>query len=860
MRLNFRQGIVSHQAGGFLNLNAGDVDLLAGNRAVTLTVADRGTNYTFSDDNTITGAWPGPFAPATDYWLYWDFDLLTFARTFGQTLIEPIHQLTAPPSPAIGQMWFDTANIEHFEWNGFAWVKIFRVLAGRYNSGSFFSESQNAPLFTGTQIGNTNSARSGRIFYTEFGDTLRRDDATFFTTEDQFFTNQTTVAAIRLEANVSRAQCTEAAIAAYQIVAYDSEDHIRTAQYNDTGVTVVAVLTEDLTLNEVGAVLTQGTVTNPTWDWSALAVGTHMYIDNGELTNVDPHVTDSITYPVAQVPVAKVLGRDTVIFEQGLGGVGPVGPPGDIENLPPATVSTIGAAALSVPSTTPTFPVVVGDNDPRLVGGPFAPLGHVHAGTDISYIPTGGLVATNAQDAITELETEKLAIAGGTMTGDLFLNGTPTTNLQAVTKNYVDSLVFGLTWLAPISFANLIDDSLNAPPGSPGVSDVYIVGPAGTGLWTGLDNKVVQWDGATWLDKGLISSYAAGTRFGASMESAAATGGTFVGKEDFIFELTVPASGTFDSGTAPVAQTAVLVNNADSLHAFHSYVYSGTAWIEIGGAQPIQVDGTTIIQVGNIISTKTFADGGLVDATTYRGADLDTVYSALGHTHPGSSITLTAPFVGTDFGTTAIVNDDRLTSGTVDLAVQELFNKKANKEPSYADNGDLPSAASVAGMIAEVLPGGATPGLFVSRGGSWVQISVNDATTQDHDHTLPYDVTFAVFGPAAGTSDTTVGHYVATRSMTFDQNTANLFGYAKTAPAADVTFDVVKNGNTGSPVGTVTFLTASNTPDSASVNTVDFSLVAGDRLELISPTVTESTIADVSISIIGCSTIGACPV
>ena len=94
MRLNFRQGIVSHQPGGFLNQPTinGDVDLLANNRAVTLTVADRATNYTFSDDNTVTGAWSGTFAPATDYWLYWDFDLLTFARTFGSTTIEPVHQ------------------------------------------------------------------------------------------------------------------------------------------------------------------------------------------------------------------------------------------------------------------------------------------------------------------------------------------------------------------------------------------------------------------------------------------------------------------------------------------------------------------------------------------------------------------------------------------------------------------------------------------------------------------------------------------------------------------------------------------------------------------------------------------------
>ncbi len=40
MRINFRQGIVSHQAGGFLSINpSGNVDLLASNRPTTVTIA-----------------------------------------------------------------------------------------------------------------------------------------------------------------------------------------------------------------------------------------------------------------------------------------------------------------------------------------------------------------------------------------------------------------------------------------------------------------------------------------------------------------------------------------------------------------------------------------------------------------------------------------------------------------------------------------------------------------------------------------------------------------------------------------------------------------------------------------------------
>lgn len=855
MRLNFRQGIVSHQAGGFLLL-AGDVNLLADNVSVTVTIADRDSNYTHAEDTTVVGAWSGPFAPVTDYWLYWDFDTLNFTRTFGVTTLEPLEQPTIPPVIAIGQMWFDTTNNEMFVKTAAGFTKVFRVIAARLNSGVFFSHSQDAPLFTGTQIGNTNSVRSGRILFTEFGNTIRRDDGTFFTTEDEFFTNQSQVAAIRLEANVARAKCTEAALAAFSVVKYSGDGLIATAQYNDTGNTVIAMLTEDLIDGEVGAVLIQGTLIDPSADYSALGVGTFLYVDNGGLTATDPHVTDSITNPTAQVPVARVLSRDTIIFEQGLGGVGPRGPIGVFTDVPPAGLSFVGGVTLSSPSPTPLAPVVVETNDPRLAGGPFASLAHVHAGTDISFIPSGNLVATNAQDAITELEAEKLPIAGGTMTGTLVLNSNPTAAFEAATKTYVDSRVFGLTWVGPVSFANLISDTVNDPPAA-AISDVYIVGPSPTGVWVGLEGHVVQWNGLTWNDLDLLSSYAAGTRFGISMESGTAAGGTFAGKEDFIFELLAPGVPTWDAGTAPVHQTAVLVNNSTSLHAFHTYVYDGVtnfAWIEIGGAQPITVDGTTIIQVGNIISTKDFSDGGTVDATTYRGQDLDTVYTPIGHSHVGSSITLTNPYVGTDWGTPAISGDDELVSATVDLAVRELFDKKANKQPIYTTIGNFPVAANVQGMIAEATDTGT---LYISRGGSWVEIAVNDGSSQNHTHTIPYDIAFFISGTVATTADIVIGQISITRVMTIATGATNAYGRALVAPDITATFFIHKNGV---QVGTVIF----DPSVSGGLEPVfnfpsSISLVAGDYLQFIAPTVEENIIQDVSITIIACSNIGTCP-
>ncbi len=41
-------------------------------------------------------------------------------------------------------------------------------------------------------------------------------------------------------------------------------------------------------------------------------------------------------------------------------------------------------------------------------------------------------------------------------------------------------------------------DILNAPPVSPTTGDVYLVGTAGTGAWSGHNNEITTWDGAAW--------------------------------------------------------------------------------------------------------------------------------------------------------------------------------------------------------------------------------------------------------------------------------------------------------------------------------------------------------------------------
>ncbi len=51
----------------------------------------------------------------------------------------------------------------------------------------------------------------------------------------------------------------------------------------------------------------------------------------------------------------------------------------------------------------------------------------------------------------------------------------------------------GATWVDPVK-----DKDLTAPPGSPATDDRYIVAAGGTGLWSGHDTEIAEWDGAAW--------------------------------------------------------------------------------------------------------------------------------------------------------------------------------------------------------------------------------------------------------------------------------------------------------------------------------------------------------------------------
>lgn len=103
---------------------------------------------------------------------------------------------------------------------------------------------------------------------------------------------------------------------------------------------------------------------------------------------------------------------------------------------------------------------------PRFNQGPASARGieSFSTATGTPFTPAGNIEATNVQDAIEELDAEKVAKAGDTMSGFLTLNAAPTSDLHAATKLYVDASVGSVTHPESVLAVATISD---APPVSP---------------------------------------------------------------------------------------------------------------------------------------------------------------------------------------------------------------------------------------------------------------------------------------------------------------------------------------------------------------------------------------------------------
>jgi hypothetical protein len=314
MLLTFRQGIVNAPA-NFLQPAGASISLnIAAPSRVEVAFADENTNYLLVERTTVPSAWAGPFTPGTDYWLYWDINTRTGARTFGHTTRLPIVSTTAPLLPQGDQHWFDTTSNKMRVWNSItaSWQTRLRVFAAFLQNGAVLtSMSVNTPAFTGSQVASLQSSPAfiGTIVFDANGDPVKKGNNKFFTTEDETVTGLTSSARVKLETIIVEARALTP-IPAYGFVRFTNyhevsfvlnQDFINPGPY---GMVIASAVSGD-----VVSVVQQGVVTNPDWDWEALGVlvNTPLYIDAvGVLTP---------TVPPNAVIVGYVIDTNTILLQ-----------------------------------------------------------------------------------------------------------------------------------------------------------------------------------------------------------------------------------------------------------------------------------------------------------------------------------------------------------------------------------------------------------------------------------------------------------------------------------------------------------------------------------------------------------------
>jgi len=385
MLVTFSQGIVSHQTDllgtqQFLLQTGGNVTLSISPDPTILAFAHRDTHYLFTESITVANAWIGPFVSGTDYYLYWDINLSTGIRTFGNTLFEPVTASVAPINPPIDLHWYNTTTRIMQYWNGSSWVEVLRVFATKYESATnFISMSINSPAFIGTQVGIVGNFQIGSLIFDPDGNPLKRNKRRFFTSEDLFTTGLPSSSRVRIESFVVDGLAS-IPMAAYTAVSFTDFNVISPLNPVTHRTSVFGLIESEIVGGELVKVTVDGVVNNIAWDWDF--VNQQIFTDGtGQLVTV----AGGYTPLPEQVPVALAIDKTTILLRPARL---TLDAPAMGMTVDPATVSSIGTVLISVPATDALLPIAVEDNDPRLLSSfQHDPTAHTHVKAEILDFP-----------------------------------------------------------------------------------------------------------------------------------------------------------------------------------------------------------------------------------------------------------------------------------------------------------------------------------------------------------------------------------------------------------------------------------------------------------------------------------------
>lgn len=172
----------------------------------------------------------------------------------------------------------------------------------------------------------------------------------------------------------------------------------------------------------------------------------------------------------------------------------------------------------------------------------------------------------------TQSASDYLLLAGGTMTGNLILNGDPTTSNQAANKNYVDNAITGLTVQGACEAGTTA--VLNA---------VYFNGSSGVG--------------ATLTNAGALAAFQV-DGYSASLNDRILVKDQAVPAQNGIYTVTTLGSGAVEwvLTRATDYDTPTQINPGDLVIIINGTANTNTSWMQTGTVTTIGTDAITFIQ------------------------------------------------------------------------------------------------------------------------------------------------------------------------------------------------------------------------------------------------------------------------
>lgn len=411
MLLSFRQGLVQHEASGFLTVNLNSVSLVAIDTPTIVTIAGGSKDYLHIERLSVPNAWST--IPGVDQWLYWDISTSTGFRTFGVTLIDPVFIPQAPLNPLIDQHWFDTTAEIMKVWNGNRWVEKLRVFACKLSNGSVpISMSPLAPSFLGSQALLNENSYAGQIMFDSITGKVLKTGTQFVTTEDVLTVPSLTKSDVKFSSMVVEAE-SQQALDAYTVVQFIDFGKIAHADIFTSNQTVpFGIIQRSCQPGEMVTVQPDGAITNINWDWTSAGINAPLYCDAGG-------VITSVRQMPNQSPVAMVIDSKTILFGSPKNvNTGDVNIGGGVSTLDELTDVTI---------TTPSSAQVLSYNGSAWVNSTVpTPVTNLDALTDVT------LSSPQASHLLT-------------YNGTTWVNTPPVTTPSVITWNEPDFTVYGPT-------------------------------------------------------------------------------------------------------------------------------------------------------------------------------------------------------------------------------------------------------------------------------------------------------------------------------------------------------------------------------------------------------------------------------